>query len=64
LEGGLFSFQFDAEVRTNYTVDGSVDLLHWTPLTNFLDASGLIQFIEPAAPGRPGRFYRIRTSPP
>jgi len=64
LSNGLFKFEFEADVRTNYTIDASVDILHWSALTNFLDVSGLIEFSVPCTPASPGRFYRVRSGAP
>jgi outer membrane protein assembly factor BamB len=57
------SFYMTLVVETDrvYTVEGSVDLLDWTELTNFTPTNPKTVFVDKAAGGLAQRFYRLRT---
>jgi hypothetical protein len=48
--------------RSN-AIDVSADLLHWLPLTNVFNKTGLLPYTDPAASNYPSRFYRARVLP-
>ena len=41
-----------------YRIDASTNLLNWVPVTNFLNPSEEVQFIDSGASNFPQRFYR------
>jgi len=48
----------------DYAIDASTDLLVWEPLTTARAAlDGSMQFVDPASPPLPQRFYRARLVP-
>jgi hypothetical protein len=53
---GGFSCQVGSEAGGRVQVEGSVDLVTWRPLTNVMNATGLIRFSDSAR--EPQRFYR------
>ena len=56
---GLFQLQFLGAAGSNYVLQASPDLLHWTPLaTNPATANGL-KFVDPNSGNYPSRFYRV-----
>jgi hypothetical protein len=61
LSTGAFRLQLSSEAGYPCVIEGSTNLLDWLPLaTNLADASGRMEFGEPAANQRPQRFYRAR----
>jgi hypothetical protein len=42
-----------------FTVEYSTDLMNWTPICTNQVVNGWINFIDPDAPGYPGRYYRV-----
>jgi len=58
---GGFAFTFEARESGSYVVEASTNLVNWAVLTNVVDASGLVEIVDPQASVRPQRFYRARS---
>ena len=43
-----------------YSIDGSTDLIHWTPLVQLVSPTLPLQWNDADAPSYPRRFYRVR----
>jgi hypothetical protein len=57
---GRFTLQIQGVVNQRYTVEATVDFLHWTPLqTNAIPASALWRFVDEESADLPRRFYRV-----
>jgi hypothetical protein len=52
-----------AEPGLTYTVLVSSNLTNWAPLTNVLNVTGTVSFMDDAATNAPQRFYRTELSP-
>ena len=60
LPGGQFRVQFNALAGTNYILQASSDLAHWSDLTNATPSlAGPFQFTDPDAAKYGHRFYRL-----
>jgi sugar lactone lactonase YvrE len=55
-----FGFNISAAFGQTIVVDGSVDLVHWTPLCTNTFGGGPMFFSDPCWTSFPGRFYRAR----
>jgi pimeloyl-ACP methyl ester carboxylesterase len=54
-----FRFVLNGAVGSNYVIQVSSDLVHWTPFsTNTIPAAGFIVIVDPGASGYSKRFYR------
>lgn len=60
-QNGAVTFDVKAKLGAVVTVEGSTDLIDWTPVTVGTAATGLLTVPDPAAAGLPQRFYRART---
>lgn len=58
-----FELQVYASPGLNYDLEGSVDLVEWTPLARLRPASSVSRHIAPTTPGRPHQWYRLRRPP-
>ncbi len=47
----------------NYAIDGSPDLVNWTPLVTFVNTNGTYQFTDIFATNHAVGFYRGRSLP-
>ena len=52
-----------AEPGLTYTILASSNLTSWAPLTNLLNVSGSVSFVDDAATNAPQRFYRAELLP-
>jgi uncharacterized delta-60 repeat protein len=41
-------------------IEASTNFIHWTPISTNKSPSGTVDFTDPATPGLPRRFYRVR----
>lgn len=57
---GLFEFTVVGDAGATYLIESSTDLIHWTPLTSFLNATGSFHFEDPDSDTRARNFYRAR----
>jgi sugar lactone lactonase YvrE len=55
-----FGFNISGAFGQTIVVDGSVDLVHWTPLCTNTAGSSPVYFCDPCWTNFPGRFYRAR----
>ena len=58
-----FRFEVTGPVLTNYVVWGSPDFAEWTPLSTNFVIDGWLEFVDPADPLCPRRFYRVSLEP-
>jgi hypothetical protein len=57
---GAFQVQFVVQNQTNYTIEASTDLSHWSGLLDFTSSSNsLFLFTDAAVTNYPQRFYRF-----
>ena len=62
LSGGQFQVQFNAGAGTNYVLQASPDLVHWSDLTHAMPSiGGPFQFTDPDAAKHGRRYYRVAT---
>ena len=54
---GTILFNVSGTANANYTLDVSTDLVHWSPLTNFVMTNGAVQLLDAASTNYPARFY-------
>ncbi len=60
LSDGTFEAQFNVASGTNYTIQASTDLVHWSDLLDFtFENSGPVLFTDPSSTNFPHRFYRF-----
>jgi hypothetical protein len=59
LQGG-FAFTLSGTPGAVYLIEGSSNLLNWTPLTLVTNLTGTVNFTDTPASGLFGRFYRAR----
>jgi len=58
---GSFQLEFNLDLGTSYTIQGSTNLLNWVDLTNFTATSDMgFRFVDRAVANYRGRFYRVR----
>ncbi len=55
-----FGFNLNGVAGQTIVVDGSTDLVNWTPLVTNVVGGTPIYFFDPASTNFPGRFYRAR----
>jgi subtilisin family serine protease len=61
---GRFEGRLTGVPSWTYVLEASTNLVHWTGIaTNQADATGVVQFTDPAASTLPRRFYRAVTAP-
>ncbi len=58
-----FQMTLAGELGARYELDGSVDLVHWTPINSLTNAFGLAQFLDAGTTNQPFRFYRALPAP-
>jgi len=59
---GVFGFVLRGLVGSNYVIQASTDLVHWTPFsTNTIPSGGSVNIIDPN-PNSPQKFYRALPS--
>jgi len=63
MSGGQFAFVVEGDAGTDYHVEASTNLIHWTPI--FSTNSPALPFFwsDPAAAQWPVRFYRVMLGP-
>jgi hypothetical protein len=61
LTNGSFQMQYWGPAGQTYVLQGSSDLVHWTPVATNTPASAPFTLVDPAAATAPYRFYRIVT---
>ena len=62
LGNGHFRLRFDSAPGTTYSVLVSTNLSDWNPLGPAAELTpGHFEFTDTDAPGRPTRFYQLRT---
>jgi hypothetical protein len=59
MSSDTFQFSFAANAGQTYPIAVSVDLVHWSLLTNVVGQGGPLWFAEQKAPSFPLRFYQI-----
>lgn len=57
---GALQFSLFGSAGRSYIIEGSTNLMNWTPLATNAPVSNLIQFIDAGATNYPSRFYRGR----
>ncbi len=57
---GVFAFTLSGTPGAVYLIEGSTNLLNWTPLTRVTNIAGTVDFTDTPASGLFGRFYRAR----
>ena len=55
-----FGFNLSGAVGQTIVVDGSTNLVDWTPLSTNTAGNNPVYFFDPTATNFPGRFYRAR----
>ena len=60
--GGM-QVTLQGEAGRTYSIETSIDLVHWAPWTNQLNASGTMTVTDTDATNHPARFYRARLMP-
>ena len=58
---GPFKLQLTATLVPSYVIEASTNFTEWTPLMT--NATSPFEFLDPAAPNHPKRFYRARQGP-
>ncbi len=58
-----FHLTLNADPGAGYALEASTNLFEWQSLTNFVQDSGLIEFIDPDPIEFSNRFYRLRWVP-
>jgi sugar lactone lactonase YvrE len=58
--GSGFGFNLSGTVGQTVVVDGSTNLLNWTPLFTNTVGTNSVYFFDPTSTNFPGRFYRAR----
>jgi hypothetical protein len=58
---GQFGFGLQGSLGQTIVVDGSADLVNWTPLWTNTAGAGPFYFCDPASTNTPWRFYRARS---
>jgi mono/diheme cytochrome c family protein len=61
LANGTFQMQYWGPAGQTYVLQGSSDLINWTPLSTNVPAAAPFTLVDPAAATAPCRFYRIVT---
>ncbi len=56
---GIFYLQYLAVPGSNYILESSTDLTHWTPLATNPATTNLMLFLDPNSSSYPYRFYRF-----
>ena len=64
LPDGSAKFTFNTQPGQSYVIQASADLREWSSLMKQTADGATIDFIEPAAPKFPQRFYRVLQLPP
>lgn len=59
MSSNTFQFSFAANAGQTYPIAVSVDLVHWSLLTNVVGQGGPLWFADQEAPSVPQRFYQI-----
>jgi hypothetical protein len=62
LPGRRVRVEITADTSATYTLETSANLADWTPLTNFVFQSGVVELADPDPAGLPQRFYRVMWS--
>ena len=57
---GQFQFILKGDAAARYTIEASSNLLDWSFVTNILNDTGDIQFLDLESHDIPQRFYRVR----
>jgi len=57
---GEFELQFIGVSGVEYTVEYSIDLENWNPVTSFKGTANSEYIVDDGAVGQPKRFYRVR----
>jgi hypothetical protein len=55
-----FNLTLQAPIGSNYVIQASTDLINWQTITDFVSASWLTYFTDPAATHFPSRFYQTK----
>ncbi len=63
VSNGLVQMVLSGQSGSTYTIDGSSDLVNWTPLVTFLNTNGTYQFTDAASTNHTLGFYRARLVP-
>jgi hypothetical protein len=61
LTNGLFSLTVNGTAGSIYAIEGSPDLATWTEIGTVSNATGQVEFIDPASGSNSFQFYRART---
>jgi len=56
---GLFSMSFAGPAGSNYVLQVSTDLVHWTPLSTNTPLNSPFGLSDPSTPASAIRFYRV-----
>jgi len=56
---GLFQLQFLGAAGSNYVLEASTDMRHWTPLATNPATTNWLNFSDPQSSNYPDRFYRM-----
>ncbi len=60
---GAFQITIGGEIGSQYEVEFSSDLLHWTPLASQMNSNGTIVILDAGGANAPIRFYRSMLLP-
>jgi hypothetical protein len=61
ISNGLFGFDVSGPASQTLVIDGSTNLVDWTPLQTNVMGDSLWSFHDPKWTNYPGRFYRLRS---
>jgi len=56
---GVFQMQFGGVEGSNYVLQGSTNLVNWTPLVTNPATANTLNFVDPGSSNLPSRFYRV-----
>ncbi len=60
---GEVSFRFKGQAGGRYALDGSVDLVDWQPLQDFVADQSIFTLMDRSSAAYPWRYFRVRARP-
>jgi uncharacterized repeat protein (TIGR03806 family) len=60
---GLFQMTFTGPIGSNYVLQVSTNLLHWTSINTNIAATSTFVLTDPSGPGASAKFYRVLEEP-
>jgi outer membrane protein assembly factor BamB len=61
LSDSRFELHYGGEVMCDYQIEGSSDLMHWSPVSTFSSLGPVVPFRDYGMPDTSKRFYRLRS---